>query len=844
MRKRSTTAHRTGPVTGPPAQDLRLALGQRYAERAIQEKHEVRGRHVKEESHSVEVAIVGVPCSRRRQPARPARLRAAAPGGEDAGFTLIEVVIALALLVLLLLPVTNTFLTTINSTNGSHIKEVAVMLADTDMDQARALDATDNGGTTLYSGHTTAAVTNEWTNYDFPAVSSLLALTESNGYGAIDNTAGDPVNIPDTPQTQSVGGFKFTTYYYVGTCLVPPYQGATTTQTCGTYSTTPAPPTAGPTTGYYMFRVIVAINWNAPLAGCASSGCWYAASTLINGSSDPTFDVNPTTPWITPTSATQTITVGCVGTLSGCTSGTFSYQVATSGFPPPTLYANTSLGSCATTGSPSGVSFNTTTGILTGIPTSGTEGTYEYCFSATNTAGTGNTQTYQLTVQKASPTLVPSAPATGSVGTQVPAASITSQMTQDYNPTAKVTFYVTTSPQAQPTTGCPTGGTPSGWTKLGTVSVNGSGVSVDTTAFTPSTAGTYWWYVYYPGDTDNNATAAAGTCATGSLAQLTVPFQPTLTVSAAATATAGSPVTATSQLANAGLPTAASVSYYVYGPSSSYPTTCTTPSGGLWASVGSSAVVGSSSPGTSTAPAFTPQTAGTYWWYASFPGDTNNLAAYSTCNSASMPKTVVAVGAATTPNSPFTASSNVLAGTTTVTSGDTLLLLVYASGTSTPATPTITGTALGTLHLINTATPGTNYAEWAYWTTAGTGTSISVTFGATTNHIHLDVVQLTGNNTTAPVAQFQTNTGNSKTPTAGLSATPAAGDIEVALNGAAGNNGTPSPPTPVNGWTAISATNSSGVSTYYTASPASLGSATFGFSNTVAWATMALDIAN
>src|SRR5207253_5762405 len=84
------------------------------------------------------------------------------------------------------------------------------------------------------------------------------------------------------------------------------------------------------------------------------------------------------------------------------TPGTFT--VTASGFPAPAFSENGAL--------PSGVTFNTATGVLSGTPATGTAGTYNVTFSASN-AVTTVFQSFTLTVlppptAPSTPTLLPS----------------------------------------------------------------------------------------------------------------------------------------------------------------------------------------------------------------------------------------------------------------------------------------------------------------------------------------------------------------------------------------------------------------------------------------------------
>src|SRR5206468_5072182 len=73
------------------------------------------------------------------------------------------------------------------------------------------------------------------------------------------------------------------------------------------------------------------------------------------------------------------------------TAGTFT--VTATGFPAPALSETGAL--------PSGVTFNTSTGVLSGTPAAGTGGTYPITFTAANGVGTNATQSFTLTVNQA-----------------------------------------------------------------------------------------------------------------------------------------------------------------------------------------------------------------------------------------------------------------------------------------------------------------------------------------------------------------------------------------------------------------------------------------------------------
>jgi hypothetical protein len=105
----------------------------------------------------------------------------------------------------------------------------------------------------------------------------------------------------------------------------------------------------------------------------------------------------------------------------------------------------------------------------------------------------------------ASPTLALTAPANGTAGTAIAASAISAKLSGASAPTGSVRFIVF-GPQSAPPAHCGSGGTTVG-------SGNASGVTGihPSAGFTPASAGDYWWYASYGGDSRNNpATSACG----------------------------------------------------------------------------------------------------------------------------------------------------------------------------------------------------------------------------------------------------------------------------------------------------------------------------------------------
>ena len=97
-------------------------------------------------------------------------------------------------------------------------------------------------------------------------------------------------------------------------------------------------------------------------------------------------------------SQTFTLTVDQAAAITSANAATFvagktgKFTVTATGYPKPTRSETGSL--------PSGVSFNTSNGVLSGTPAAGTGGTYSLTFTATNGVGTAASQTFTLTVKQ------------------------------------------------------------------------------------------------------------------------------------------------------------------------------------------------------------------------------------------------------------------------------------------------------------------------------------------------------------------------------------------------------------------------------------------------------------
>ena len=249
----------------------------------------------------------------------------------------------------------------------------------------------------------------------------------------------------------------------------------------------------------------------------------------------------------------------------------------------------------------------------------------------------------------------------------------------------------------------------------------GNGTYNPNAGYTPTAAGDYWWYASYNGDGNNNP--ATSTCGSGMSETVVAMVSPTLTASGPGTDTLGTAITTSSisaVLASGSSPTG-TISFTVFGPQSSAPSTCTSGGTTVGTAVSVSAGNGTYNPNAG----YTPTAAGDYWWYASYNGDGNNNPATSTCGSG-MSESVVAM---VTPTLSVAAPASGYVGTAisassinaTVSGGSaptgTITFTVFGPQSTAPSTCTSGGTTVGSA----TAAGDSTYSSSSAFTPSHTG---------------------------------------------------------------------------------------------------------------------------
>ena len=269
--------------------------------------------------------------------------------------------------------------------------------------------------------------------------------------------------------------------------------------------------------------------------------------------------------------------------------------------------------------------------------------TASYSGDGNNVAATSpcNAAGESSVVSTATTTIATSATASVTVGNPI---SDTATVT-GVNPTGTVTFNVY-GPDDPTCGGAPV------FTAANVTLTAGTAASGD---FTPTTAGTYRWVASYSGDANN--APSAGTCNDPNETSVVTKAVPTIATLATSIATVGNPISDSATVSGGFSPTG-TVTFTLYGPDDA---TCT----GTAVFTASNVALSSGTAGSGT---FTPTTAGTYRWVASYSGDANNEAVTSPCNDVNETTTV----ARATPAISTTATATVTIGSPV---SDTALLV-------------------------------------------------------------------------------------------------------------------------------------------------------------------------
>lgn len=209
----------------------------------------------------------------------------------DAGFTLLETVVALVVMGTLMAALGPLFITLLHATDTYRDRQVAVHLADDAMERVRSL-----GGAGLLEGRSRAAVQGQWAQAP-AAVQNTYATAmlcawdpklSAQSAAACDTSAppggtapGAQAPLPTEPVPAVVAGVTYQQHWYVGQCWQSDDPGAT----CGATDGTDAQGAAD----LLYVRVVVAVTWSHQ--SCPGGTCVYTTSTLTSPAADPVFNI-------------------------------------------------------------------------------------------------------------------------------------------------------------------------------------------------------------------------------------------------------------------------------------------------------------------------------------------------------------------------------------------------------------------------------------------------------------------------------------------------------------------------------------------------------------------------
>lgn len=204
---------------------------------------------------------------------------------DDRGFTLVEVLIALVLLSVIMASMAGLFIKGIRHSTDLQRRQAAVSLAQQALEAARAASATPDaaGCVKLLQGRSAAAVAAQWDD----APTAITSITDQvSAPGACSSSLVLPLQgLPGAAGTVTdpvrLGNLPYTVQTYIGTCVLTSARSS-----CLRAVDVPG---GSPT----LYRVVARVTWTGP--GCGSGTCEYSASTLLDPSSDPVFNVRGAT---------------------------------------------------------------------------------------------------------------------------------------------------------------------------------------------------------------------------------------------------------------------------------------------------------------------------------------------------------------------------------------------------------------------------------------------------------------------------------------------------------------------------------------------------------------------
>ncbi|MFC4068226.1 Ig domain-containing protein [Actinoplanes subglobosus] len=198
----------------------------------------------------------------------------------DTGFTLVETVVAIMVVMVVTASLTGLFITTSRLAHLHGDKQTAIQLADDAMERVHALKVA-----AVLTGRDQKSVQAQWAN-PLSDVHAMLdsAVTDLAYDDDAADGAGATAAVPTAPLERTLNGLTYRQYFYIGTCVRP----SAASSECVAASVAA---NAGKSAVIPFYRVIVAVTWPGRL--CTGNVCTYVSSSLIGSKTEePVFNTN------------------------------------------------------------------------------------------------------------------------------------------------------------------------------------------------------------------------------------------------------------------------------------------------------------------------------------------------------------------------------------------------------------------------------------------------------------------------------------------------------------------------------------------------------------------------
>jgi prepilin-type N-terminal cleavage/methylation domain-containing protein len=193
---------------------------------------------------------------------------------QSGGFSLIEVIVALALILFVMTSSVVFFVRSLQTSSGQQSRQAAISLADQAIELARAVPVAN-----LTDGRDQPTANTQWAALPTQAAAAKAASVEMYDTVPVAPVVTVPFSVANS--TTFVNKTQYTVDTAIGGCWV--------TATAPVRCTAPAtPPTPTPN----VYRIIVDVHWPAKQGqSCQASRCDYVVTTLRDASSDPLFNL-------------------------------------------------------------------------------------------------------------------------------------------------------------------------------------------------------------------------------------------------------------------------------------------------------------------------------------------------------------------------------------------------------------------------------------------------------------------------------------------------------------------------------------------------------------------------